>query len=266
MIGVDSAAGAALVAEAMRRSPVLALDFDGTLAPLVPRPGDAAMDPRAAAILPALAARMPVAIVSGRGLDDLAGRVAVPGLVLIGDHGNDWGGQAGLEEAGARRTEQVRACRDWAAALTAPLAALGPGLAFEAKAVSLSVHYRLAADPPRMRERLLELFDRLEPKPSIIEGKLVLNLMAPGLVTKYEAVAELVARNRCGTAIFVGDDVTDERVFERAPPQWLTVRVWDDEVSPAAGPAAASAARSFVQGVDGVVGLLRRLEALARNL
>ena len=63
--------------------------------------------------------------------------------------------------------------------------------------------------------------------------------------------------------IFVGDDVTDERVFERAPSDWLTVRVWDDEAN-AAG--AASAARAFVQRVDGVVELLERMGRLLRNL
>jgi len=63
--------------------------------------------------------------------------------------------------------------------------------------------------------------------------------------------------------IFVGDDVTDERVFERAPPDWLTVRVWDEEAN-AAG--SASAARAFVHRVDGVIELLDRLGRLLRNL
>jgi trehalose 6-phosphate phosphatase len=266
LIDLESPAGADLLARAMGSRPVLALDFDGTLAPLVPRPGDAAMDPRAADILPRLAARLPVAIVSGRGLADLAGRIPVTGLILVGDHGNDWSGQPGMPAAGERRAAQEQVCRDWAARLAAPLAALGPGLEFESKALSLSVHYRQAADPSRMRARLLALFDTLQPRPSIIEGKFVVNLMAPGLATKYEAVEQLVSRNGRGTAIFVGDDVTDERVFERAPPDWLTVRVWDDDTSPVTAGTAATAARAFVQGVDGVVALLRRMEALAQNL
>ena len=70
--------------------------------------------------------------------------------------------------------------------------------------------------------------------------------MAPGLVTKYEAIEELQARHRTGTVIFVGDDVTDERVFERAPADWLTVRVWDDGSGRVAS-VAAVAARAFVQ-------------------
>lgn len=274
MIDLQSAAGDGLLADALRRNPLLALDFDGTLSPIVPVPAAAAMDPRIPPLLPPLMARMPVAVVSGRGITDLAGRVPVKGLILVGNHGNEWGpgddrdggGEPGPGAGHTARQRQI--CLDWAVALAAPLAALGPGLAFEAKTVSLSIHYRLVADPVRTRAQLLDLIATLEPAPEIIEGKFVFNLMAPGLVTKFEAVAELVARHRSGTVIFVGDDITDERVFERAPAGWLTVRVWDDE-APAAGAkgiATASAARSFVNRVDGVVELLERLGRLSRNL
>ena len=267
MIDLLTAAGSDLLAQALRAGPLLALDFDGTLSPLVPVPADAAIDPRMPALLAPLVARLPVAIVSGRGLDDLAVRVPVPGVTLVGNHGNEWADPANgdADRGRARRDDrsarQRQVCRDWAAALAAPLAALGPGLAFEAKTVSLSIHYRLVAEPQRMRQQLLELIATLEPAPEIIEGKFVFNLMAPGLVTKYEAVVELLARHRAVTAVFVGDDVTDERVFERAPAGGLTVRGRDEEAV-----AASSAARSFVQGVDGVAELLLRLGRLARNL
>jgi trehalose 6-phosphate phosphatase len=274
MIDLQSAAGDALLADALGRNPLLALDFDGTLSPLVPIPEAAAMDPRVPPLLPPLIARMPVAIVSGRGLADLAARVPVKGVTLVGNHGNEWGPADGRDAAGQpgpgaeRDARQRKICREWAAALAEPLTALGPGLAFETKTVSLSIHYRLVKDPPAMRAQLLALIATLEPAPEIIEGKFVFNLMAPGLVTKYEAVEELVARHGSGTAIFVGDDVTDERVFERAPPGWLTIRVWDDE-APAAGAmgrAGQSAARAFVHRVDGVVELLARMGRLTRNL
>ncbi len=154
-------------------------------------------------------------------------------------------------------------CLAWAADLAAPLAQMGEGIAFESKVLSLSIHYRLMADREMARLKLLELVSQLRPPPEIIEGKFVLNLMAPGLVTKFEAIQELADRHDVGTVIFVGDDVTDERVFERAPAHWLTVRVWDDEAGAASQ---TSAARTFVHRVDGVVELLERLGGLARNL
>jgi trehalose 6-phosphate phosphatase len=272
MIDLQSAAGDNLLLGALGRKPLLALDFDGTLSPLVPQPAAAAMDPRVPPLLEPLKARMPVAIVSGRGIVDLAARVPVEGLLLVGNHGNEWDAgsagedaspAAGESTARARSAQQRQVCLDWAAALAGPLAAMGPGLAFEAKSVSLSIHFRLMADPQKTRLELLELIAGLQPAPEIIEGKFVLNLMAPGLVTKYEALVELQERERAGTVIFVGDDVTDERVFERAPADWLTVRVWDDEANAAA---VASAARAFVQRVDGVIELLERIGRLSRNL
>jgi trehalose 6-phosphate phosphatase len=278
VIDLRSSAGEALLLEALRSRPLLALDFDGTLSPLVAQPAAAAMDPRVPPLLAPLMAKMPVAIVSGRGIVDLAARVPVKGLLMVGNHGNEWGPEqqaappvpASLPLAATapraaveRRAWQQQVCLDWAAALAAPLAALGAGIAFEAKSVSLSIHYRLMPDPEQARRQLVKLVGELRPAPEIIEGKFVLNLMAPGLVTKFEAIQELAERHAVGTVIFVGDDVTDERVFERAPPHWLTVRVWDDEADIASQ---ASAARTFVHRVDGVVELLDRLGGLARNL
>jgi trehalose 6-phosphate phosphatase len=266
MIDLQSAAGDGLLQEALGRKPLLALDFDGTLAPIVPEPAEATIDPRVLPLLEPLKRRLPLAIVSGRGIDDLTARIPLTGLDLVGNHGNEWGGNAVDAEtsaAGERRARQRQVVGEWAAELQPALAAMGSGISFEHKSVSLSIHYRQMADPQRARNELLGLVARLRPAPEMIDGKFVLNLMAPGLVTKFEAIEELKARYDAGTVIFVGDDVTDERVFERAPPDWLTVRVWDDEAN-AAG--AMSAARTFVHRVDGVIELLERLGRLLRNL
>jgi trehalose 6-phosphate phosphatase len=270
MIDLLSPEGEALLGNAVAARPLLALDFDGTLSPLVPQPSAAAMDPRVPGLLAPLMARMPVAIVSGRGLVDLAARVPIKGLDLVGNHGNEraWAGDASpaaddTSPAGAGDLRQRQVCLDWATELAAPLAAMGPGIEFETKSVSLSIHYRLMDSPEQARQQLVDLIGRLRPRPEIIDGKFVLNLMPPGLATKFEAIEQLHAHHRTGTVIFVGDDVTDERVFERAPPDWLTVRVWDEEANPAA---ARSAARCFVQGVDGVMELLARLGRLSQNL
>lgn len=269
MIDLQSAAGDVLLLDALRNNPLLALDFDGTLSPLVQQPAAAAMDPRVPSLLEPLLARMPVAIVSGRGIVDLAARVPMEGLTLVGNHGNEWVPQAapatGTSPAagGSGSADPRQVCIDWAAQLAKPLAEMGEGIAFESKLLSLSIHYRLMPDREQARLRLLELVSQLRPVPELIEGKFVLNLMAPGLVTKYEAMQELQRRHGTGSVIFIGDDVTDERVFERAPPDWLTVRVWDEE---AGAGGEGSAARAFVHGVDGVVEVLGRLGRLSRNL
>ena len=68
---------------------LLALDFDGTLAPIVPHPEDATILPAAGHALRRLADRddTMVAIVSGRGLDDVRARVREDGVFFAGNHG-----------------------------------------------------------------------------------------------------------------------------------------------------------------------------------
>ncbi|MFC8600670.1 trehalose-phosphatase, partial [Isoptericola sp. NPDC057191] len=85
-----------------RRVRLVALDFDGTLAPLVDDPSASAMTPAARAAvdrLAALAAReaadgdvLRLALVSGRNLSDLAARSGAPaGTYLVGSHGAETG-------------------------------------------------------------------------------------------------------------------------------------------------------------------------------
>ena len=60
------------------------LDYDGTLTPIVSHPEDAWLPDSMRQTLQSLAARVPVAILSGRDLDDVRGRVLVDGIVYAG--------------------------------------------------------------------------------------------------------------------------------------------------------------------------------------
>lgn len=65
----------------------------------------------------------------------------------------------------------------------------------------------------------------LSPAPRVIEGKCVANLLPHGAPDKFHAVRTLARLAHCDTVIFAGDDVTDDVVFEQAPPNWLTIRI-----------------------------------------
>src|SRR5258708_23068160 len=84
------------VAERIRQAPhcLLCLDFDGTLAPFVPDPGDAFLPPAIDRTLRDLAGHdsLALAIVSGRDRADLQGRVGIPGVIYAGNHGLDISG------------------------------------------------------------------------------------------------------------------------------------------------------------------------------
>lgn len=257
------------LAETLSLRPVLAFDFDGTLAPIVAKPGDARIDPRVPPLLQRLRRTHVVAIVSGREIDDLRPRVGMDGIDLVGNHGNEWligsGPQAGRRMLPPSHAAQT--CRAWHQVLEPGIAQLGAqlggsegvvtsaGIELEPKALSVSLHYRHAADPKEAARQLRRLVRTLEPAPEVIDGKFVMNLMPQGLVTKYEGIQRLVEQHVAGAALFVGDDVTDELAFERAPPQWLTVRVFDAE----AGADTPTHAMASVHGIDGVVALLSDL-------
>ena len=64
-------------------------------------------------------------------------------------------------------------------------------------------------------------------------GKLVVNVVAAGQPDKGDALAAIVAQTASGAAVFAGDDINDEAVFERAAPPWLTIRIGRDKLSAA---------------------------------
>ena len=197
-----------------------AFDFDGTLAPIVPDPAQARAAERVTLALAQLANLVPVAVVSGRAQRDLIERLPCEIAYLVGNHGNE-----GLPDAGdsSRLTET---CLTWRKELELQLLAPeGAGVRLEDKGHSLSLHYRTAPDPVAASAFLRTLSHALTPQPTVIDGKMVLNLLPPGALTKFEALQVLMQHEGVDNVFFVGDDDTDEIVFERAPPHWMTVRI-----------------------------------------
>lgn len=235
-------AGRAALRRALARPALVAFDYDGTLAPIVAHPSMARLPEPVAAGLRRLAALAPLAIVSGRAIDDLRARVDVGAQHLVGNHGNEAtdGAAAGDEETGgavagdeaagdgvAPAAHARSVCRAWTQALPAMLRESldDPGILIEDKGLTLSLHYRGARDPERAGALLHALVRRLEPAPRVIGGTRVVNLLPPGSLTKFEALHALAARHEARSVVYAGDDDTDEIVFERAPSGWLTVRV-----------------------------------------
>src|SRR5215212_6945842 len=78
------------------------LDYDGTLTPIVSRPQNAFLSDSTRQVVRTLSERVPVAILSGRDLDDVRLRVGIDGIVYAGSHGFDIAGPGGLRrELGA---------------------------------------------------------------------------------------------------------------------------------------------------------------------
>ncbi|KIF69316.1 trehalose phosphatase [Streptomyces sp. AcH 505] len=217
-----TAAGAEGLAALLARpgKAVVALDFDGTLADIVPDPEQARAHPRAVPALAALAPRVAsVAVVTGRPAGvavRYGGFAGVPGLdhlVVLGHYGAErWDAVTGTVRTPAPHPG-VAAAR---AELPGFLDKFGAwrGTWIEEKGQAVAVHTRRAADPQAafdaLREPLAELADRhglmLEP------GRMVLELRPPGM-DKGVALAEYVREVGAETVLYAGDDLGDLPAF-----------------------------------------------------
>lgn len=204
----------------MRRRVLFAFDLDGTLAPIVDHPADARVPEAVAWRLHRLALLSPVAVVTGRSVEDARTRLGFQPHYLIGNHGAEGLGCL-AESSGLARLRQRWRHSD--------VGLRSAGVVFEDKGLSLALHYRLAADP---QEALRAIHAWLHPLPadlSTMGGKAVVNVLQRAAPDKADAVLRLLELSACESLLFAGDDVNDEPVFERARPDWLTVRIGSAE-------------------------------------
>ena len=220
--------GRLALSTALHAQPLLAFDFDGTLAPIVARPGDARVTTQVSELLKRLGQYRPLAIVSGRSVKDVTRRLGFTARYVIGNHGAEEAGKAPVFGIAPMKRVRARlaACADELNA---------EGIQVEDKRYSLALHYRLAPDPNAAIARIKALLSEMDPALRVYPGKCVFNVVAADAPDKCDAVASLVLRAGCASAVFVGDDVNDEAVFERAQPNWLTVRVGRDDPRSRAG-------------------------------
>lgn len=180
---------------------VLASDFDGTLARIVSHPDLASPLQGVVAALSKLSKRdrLEVVVISGRPHADLAARLgSAPGVVLIGEHGNDFGEGPDADTAMDHLAERVSG-----------IANVVAGILIETKKRSIAVHFR-NADPASAANTVKQLRELAEAEQlRIVGGKMVIELTrAQG--TKGDALLDIAAGR---PIVYFGDDLTDESVF-----------------------------------------------------
>ena len=214
-----SPGGRAALARLVDAGALFGFDFDGTLAPIRPTPAEVAMDARTGAAFAQLTQRLPVAVISGRGAADVRARLPGAPCWVLGNHGAE-----GMPaDDGRRLAAQEAVCAAWHAQLGG--LATEAGILLEDKRYTLSLHYRQAPDRDAARARLAALAQALRPAPLVEHGKCVLNLLPAGSIDKFAALQALARLHAPDApAFFIGDDENDEKVFRRAPPDWVTVK------------------------------------------
>lgn len=193
------------------------LDYDGTLTPIVERPELATLDDEMRKTLVRLAARCPVAIVSGRDRRDVAALVGLESLVYAGSHGFDIAGPNGLEMEHPEAAQHTASLDRAAKELRRVLDGLD-GVLIEPKRYALAIHYRLVAEPhvTRVQEAVTQVAARY-PDLRLTPGKRILELRPALDWDKGAAVIWLLAALGMNGSdvlpIYLGDDVTDEDAF-----------------------------------------------------
>ena len=215
--------GVAALIATMAQRPLLAFDFDGTLAPIEARPEDARVSQAVALRLGRLAAILPLAIISGRRVEDVQTRLSFNPHHIIGNHGAENSFALGQVDRSSMFDGLRERLRDYAAELGVI------GVMVEDKGQSFALHYRLAHDPDQAFELITKLLAGLGPGFNVFGGKMVTNVVAAASPDKADALVRLMEKSGVDSAVFVGDDLNDEPVFARARATWLTVRVGRDD-------------------------------------
>ncbi|HUO34917.1 MAG TPA: trehalose-phosphatase [Candidatus Acidoferrum sp.] len=226
---------------------LLAFDFDGTLAPLMPHPSSAALRPSTRKLLRALVSLYPCIVVSGRSRADVRRRLrGISFHEIMGNHGIEpWSSSRSI----------ARAVESWIPIVRESLRDFS-GLILEDKRFTLSVHYRHEPRKSQAR-RAIALLARSLPGATVIGGKQVVNVIPKGAPDKGLAVERARKELHLDLVIYVGDDENDETVFSRAHKgRYLTIRV---------GAKRTSRAGYFIRNQRQIDRLLKTLIRLRRS-
>jgi len=243
------------------RTPVVFLDYDGTLTPIVEDHTKAVLAGPMRAQLAELARHFTVAVVSGRDVDALRPLIGLDALYYAGSHGFEISGPGGWHETLGKGEDALPELDEAERALCEALDGI-EGHAVERKRFSIAIHYRRAAEGdvarieqavdrvaahhPRLRKGLGKKVFRLQPDVDWDKGHAVLWLL------------ERLGLDRPGVVpVYVGDDVTDEDAFRVLADRGLAVVVRGEDDS------RATAARFALEDPEDVRRFLGLLIALA---
>jgi trehalose 6-phosphate phosphatase len=214
----ERGAGTGLLAR-LRAQPeraAILTDVDGTLAPIVPRPDEAAVPARATELLEGLSERYRlVGCISGRQAEEARRLVGVGGIAYAGNHGLEilLPGDAAPSFDPSLQGREVDAATF--------VSALGPalseaGLRREDKGPIQALHWRGAEDERAAEARAHEIGAQAGRKGLELRwGRKVLELRPAGGGGKDAAVAALLAMDGVTAAVYAGDDRTDLDAFRR---------------------------------------------------
>lgn len=215
------------------RNLFLFLDFDGTLSPIVATPELAVLPKETKNVLEKLTklSTCQLAVVSGRALLDVRGRVGLKEVIYVGNHGFEIDGP-GIHFTSLCAPDIRDLLEEIKQKLLVEIQPLA-GVLIEDKGLTVSIHYRLV-DPEHVfyLEQIFQKVTRPYERSKRIKtlfGKKVFEIRPPLVWDKGAAVNWLILHRGAATQnsvfIYVGDDATDEDAFRALQGKGITILV-----------------------------------------
>jgi trehalose 6-phosphate phosphatase len=205
---------------------LVAMDFDGTMAPIVGHANDARPLPRSAAAFAGLSVlpRTTTALISGRALASLRDVASPPvDTLLIGSHGAEaW---LGPGSTGLTLDEGQKALLSEVRTILEDIVREAPGTMLEDKPAGVVLHTRLAADDVA-EDAVAAARSLLQDRKGVFlkDGKRVLETSVVN-ASKGEGVTFLRQITGATGVLFAGDDTTDEDALARLEPGDVGIKV-----------------------------------------
>ncbi|GAB2772465.1 bifunctional alpha,alpha-trehalose-phosphate synthase (UDP-forming)/trehalose-phosphatase [Rhabdobacter roseus] len=233
---------------------IFLLDYDGTLVPIVRIPSDAIISREMKDLIAQLAERNTVVVISGRDrhfLEEVLGDLPVH---MVAEHGalvkimeeGEWRLNENYEE---NWKESIRSILDLYVKRC-------PGAFVEEKETSLAWHFRTAEDQEyalrRAQELSWQLRSYIQPELNlqVVEGNMVIEVKKTAF-NKGTAARAFTEKDSYDFVMALGDDTTDEDMFEALASDAYTIKVGD----------ALSVARNHVKNQQEVIKLFKKIVA-----
>lgn len=239
----------------------LLLDYDGTLTPIVATPQVAVCPPEVKSLLAEIrdSPHFELAIISGRALEDIREKVGIDGITYVGNHGLEFQNPAGecKRRLSPERQSEFNLIREEIESALNNT----PGILFEDKGVTFSVHYRNVSQElvGPISDLLNRSIERWADHWYLRKGKMVFEVRPRAESNKGKA-AEIILKfvpERDLLPIALGDDDSDEDIFRTVRNWGITVSVGNERKN--------TEAEFYLKDPLEVAELLRRLAEYARH-
>jgi len=217
------------------KQPAFFLDYDGTLTPIVRRPEDAVMSEKMRSVISELSGLCPLAVISGRDLNDVRSLIKIDDIFYAGSHGFDIAGPDDWHTENQRGQEFLPVLETAETEIKERLKDI-PGARMERKKLSIAAHYReVPEDKADLVEKAVDEVLAKHPELRKGYGKKVYEMQPDIDWDKGKALLWLLKKLDLDSPevlpFYIGDDVTDEDAFAVLIKKGIGIVVSDEKRS-----------------------------------